>query len=1672
MQGLKVKKFLVGILLCAFYTGAQAQCPDVYDYLGNPGANPEWYACLGTDYTLNFQTDGAVGNWSINWGDGSPLETGTSLAANTIVPHLYTLTVNEFTITFTSIDDGCSVVGILVMEEVSSPSIQLVAGSTVLACAPETVDFINSSTGTSPNTTFTWDFGDGTIENYDFTNAGQTIPHTYLSGEVDCNTTVTLSAQNKCNVSLNVFPIASLIDNITIWDIDDAAIDVSPMSVCSTINTFTFTNASELNCLAQGNTAQRYEYWNFGDYWGIGSDSIVDWTAFPPNPSYTLSFPNVGNFTVMMIDSNFCGADTTYTTVTVVPPPVAGLVALPTTVCTGDPITFSNVTSSNANAYLVDFDDGNGFNPTNVGVFNHTYSFAGTYDVELIAYVNGSIATCADTTMVTVTVEPGPNADFTLPQNSFCGPMDVTFTNTTVGAISWTWDFGNGNTSILPVPPTQSYTGTGDYIVSLIAESLNGCQSTKLETISIYDPPVANFDFIAACDGDLVTFNDLSTFNVIDPIVSYDWDFDDTFISIEQNPSHIYTLANTYNVEFTVSTANCSDSITLPVAITDASVAGFNSSITEGCHQLTVAFTNTSTNSDSYIWNFGDGNFSSVTSPTYVFENFTTTVQNYIVTLYTDNAIGCADTLEQIITVHPIPLSNFTMVTGSACAPIDVDFINLSNGATNYVWEFEPGQTSPLISPSYLFVNNTSAAQVFSPELVAISAFGCTDTSSQDLTVYPEPSYSIDLTGMSGCSPLAVTMPSVPDAVSYNWNFGNGNTSVLPTPTHIFTNNGTDTINYTIELIASNSFGCSDTASSVITVYPNSIANFSPDRLSGCSPLTIEFEDLSILGETYNWNFGDGDTASVAGNMDHTFVNAGNAPVDYNVLLDITSEFGCSSQSAVTITVNPEVTASFISDTVGCTPLVVNYQNTSTGASSYYWSMGDGNIDIAMNPNHTYNNFSQVDMELEAYLVSTSTFGCSDTAFQNITIYPEAIANFQTDLVQGCSPLDLGITNSITPGSTYNWTYGNGNTSQDANAQHEVPFINESNEPVTYAILLETITDHGCLAIDQNEVLVFPQPEAAFSVDPEFCSGADIIFTNNSTGATQYSWQFGDGGMSNAINPIHVYTNETGDTQVYPVLLTAESDFGCTHVSFGMVDVFTSPIADFNIDSSSICYPLYLEIANNSQYATEFQWEYGDGNFSNTADPLHSYTYFNNGQTLLTNTLGLTVTSENGCEASDSQEIQVIPRLEANFDPIDGACHPLPVNFNNLSVGALEYQWTLDVGELSDEFEPAYTYVNYGIAIETFEVTLVVSSYFGCTDTMTTEIIVHPVPDAEFSITPTIQTFPDATIEIVDNSVYGDANFTWDMGDGFSADTAVGTYTYGNYGTYFVNLVIDNGFCSDESTERVDIIAPSPISLFEGEGEGCTDLTVQFTSLSIYAETFIWNFGDGATSSEENPSHTYSSPGNYTVSLLVAGTGGNDISVQEDIVHAYPHAEADFSVNPPLSQTGDEVFFYNLSQNAGIYEWDFGNGTTTVEPNPTMVYDEPGIYDVTLIANNEFNCPDSMHLAGALEVEIGGYANFPNAFTPSVTGPDDENYNPESLNNNVFHPVFAGVLEYNLQIYNRWGELLFETDDINTGWNGYYKGNLVPLGVYVWRANVLFTDEKQLVKSGDITLLR
>ena len=141
-----------------------------------------------------------------------------------------------------------------------------------------------------------------------------------------------------------------------------------------------------MNCFFQGNIAQRYEYWNFGDYWGLGYDSIIDWTPWPPTFPNTISYPGIGTYTTTLLDSNFCGIVATTITIEIVPPPTAGIVASADTICAGETVNFVNNSSAEANAYQINLGDGNGWLPSGGGNFSYTYNNPGTYDVGLIAF--------------------------------------------------------------------------------------------------------------------------------------------------------------------------------------------------------------------------------------------------------------------------------------------------------------------------------------------------------------------------------------------------------------------------------------------------------------------------------------------------------------------------------------------------------------------------------------------------------------------------------------------------------------------------------------------------------------------------------------------------------------------------------------------------------------------------------------------------------------------------------------------------------------------------------------------------------------------------------------------------------------------------------------------------------------------------------------------------------------------------------------------------------------------------------------------------------------------------------------------------------------------------------------------------------------------------------------
>ncbi len=247
--------------------------------------------------------------------------------------------------------------------------------------------------------------------------------------------------------------------------------------------------------------------------------------------------------------------------------------------------------------------------------------------------------------------------------------------------------------------------------------------------------------------------------------------------------------------------------------------------------------------------------------------------------------------------------------------------------------------------------------------------------------------------------------------------------------------------------------------------------------------------------------------------------------------------------------------------------------------------------------------------------------------------------------------------------------------------------------------------------------------------------------------------------------------------------------------------------------------------------------------------------------------------------------------------------------------------------------------------------------------------------------------------------------------------------------------------------------------------KGCYPLEVVFTNYSVGGNTFHWDFGDGTTSTEMHPTHTFEDAGEFSVVLTVPGPDGKD-AVYSKLITVYDHPVADFDVKPTTVYIPDElVRLYNLSVDGRSYLWDFGDGTTSEETNPSHEYQDEGIYSIQLTVQNEYGCEDVMLKEDIVEVKLAGFITFPNAFMPRPSG-------GVSDVNAVFKPVYRDIDTYTLQIFNRWGQLLFETNDINEGWDGIFKGELSPQAVYVWKASGTYSSGKEFHKTGSVLLVR
>jgi gliding motility-associated-like protein len=255
---------------------------------------------------------------------------------------------------------------------------------------------------------------------------------------------------------------------------------------------------------------------------------------------------------------------------------------------------------------------------------------------------------------------------------------------------------------------------------------------------------------------------------------------------------------------------------------------------------------------------------------------------------------------------------------------------------------------------------------------------------------------------------------------------------------------------------------------------------------------------------------------------------------------------------------------------------------------------------------------------------------------------------------------------------------------------------------------------------------------------------------------------------------------------------------------------------------------------------------------------------------------------------------------------------------------------------------------------------------------------------------------------------------------------------------------------------------PTPITFFDNSLTGNPNDPIT---------NWNWNFGDGTTSTSQNPNHVYTTPGTYSITLTVSTGGGctNNTNSAPIVVSAYPFPVASFTVNQTeFNLPYDELICTNLSTGAVSYNWSFGDGGTSTAVHPHYTYSTVGFYNIQLIATSPFGCSDT----ATVRVSTDASVVFPNAFTPNEDGTNDGYYIPGSLDNDIFFPYASGVIEYKFQVFNRWGELIFETEDFKQGWNGYYRGKICQIGVYVWKAYVKLNNGKTFNLTGDVTLLR
>jgi PKD repeat protein len=1011
----------------------------------------------------------------------------------------------------------------------------------------------------------------------------------------------------------------------------------------------------------------------------------------------------------------------------------------------------------------------------------------------------------------------------------------------------------------------QKYGGSLDTSLNYVEVTGLSISSDLLITLSNKNcllPPVVNLgpssqDF---CDGSSITLD--AGNSGIGAV--YSWSNAETTQRISTSTPGLYSVT-------VRNSKGCEGSASATLVQRPKPVANFSTSIS--CESQATLFTNTTTIDSgtlTYTWNFGalsspSDNSTSV-NPSYSYP----TAGDYTAVLTAMSATyNCSTSISKTVTVFPLPKVDFFV--SNACLGQSTSFTNnstVSTGGMVYDWDFGDGTTSTLASPtkSYASVNP------FTVILTATSNANCISTISKTINIHYTPVADFQVSNL--CQ--KITVPFINNStiaagsLTYAWNFGDATASTDAVPQKVYQNSG----NYSISLVATSEFDCSNQISKAIDIYANPTANF--EVLNDCQDKELKFANTSTSTQGtlfYDWDFGDGSKSSTT-NPSNLYA----LPGSYSVVLKSITSFGCESTLTKEVTVFPLPQVNFdVSN--ACQDVAFNFNNTSTissGTMSYQWEFGDATTSSSANPSKNY----LVDGTYSIHLMALSDKGCTSEITKQLQVFPLPILNFGGNIITCGISYTLDAENL---GSTYLWSDGSTNRLFTAGASG------------TYTVTVKTV--NSCVKTEAVSITLNGV------VTPNL--GADITVCGSTTldagypGST-YLWSTG------AVDRILLVTSSGN----YSVTVTDAN--GCVGSDNVIVTVNSVPIVNLGADVA-ICSDQSI-ILDAQNEGSAYLWS--DNSTTKRIEPKASGKY------------SVVVTNVFGCTATDDVNVTI---------------NPIPINTLPAAQIVCD-KVTLDAGNVGSSYTWSTTATTQKINVTasgTYSVTIVTSQ--NCAKQFSANITVNTSPLANLGEDRSL-CFGESIL--LDAGNVGDS-YRWQ--DNSSSKTLNANAS----GIYWVDVIRTNG-CTKRDSVLVSIF-PRIVNGLKKEYQICVNSPRVLDATSSQATSYQWFSKDGFVSN--SPLISVTNPNRYWVisknSINCTSTDSVKVSTDIDPITAR-YLVASFA------NVGDSVRFVQLSYPDPIsFDWNFADGITSKRSDPVHRYLRTGDFNSLLTVSDPNDCSDS-----------------------------------------------------------------------------------------------------------------